>query len=103
MYPHVKTAWLDWGKMEGVNDRHKASKDLRDAMELHPSKAWFKGLLDKALPSQFWSETIDDKGRMMYELDLEQLHYFLQLNGYCRFDDGTVDPSQVVKVHGFVI
>ena len=102
-YPKVKTAWLHWGKMEGVNDRHKMSKDLRDAMELHPVKGWFEGLLDKALPSRFWQEKLDEKKGMKYELDMEQLHYFLELNGYCRFDDGTVDPDQVVKVHGYII
>lgn len=102
-YPKVKTAWLHWGRMEGINDRHKMSKDLRDAMELHPVKGWFEGLLDKALPSRFWQEKEDEKKGIKYELDMEQLHYFLELNGYCRFDDGTVDPDQVVKVHGYII
>ncbi|MBQ0056183.1 MAG: hypothetical protein KBT20_00885 [Bacteroidales bacterium] len=102
-YPKIRTAWLYWGNMSSINDRGKACKDLRDAMELHPTKSWFENLLDKALPAQFWTETLDEKKRMKYDMDPEQLHYFLRLHGYYLLDDQTVDPSNVVKQNGYLV
>lgn len=83
------------------DNRGKPRKDLRDFLELRPSKYEFEKLINTAMQAQFWSETVTEKDgieRTKIEIKATNLLYYLRLNGFYKIKDaitGEVKPCRV--------
>lgn len=82
--------------------RGKQRKDLRDFLELHPSKHEFEQMIDTAMQSQFWSLNFVEKkdGSIQEKVDIKayNLLYFLRLNGFYKLKDqitGEIKPCRI--------
>lgn len=99
----VRTIWLP-SSLSTFNDvRGRHAKDLRDWMEIHPSRQDFEQLVASALPARFWCITTDKRGNEKVSLDAMSLFHFLQLNGFytLRFTAGS--NARLVRVQGNVV
>lgn len=83
------------------DNRGKPRKDLRDFLELRPSKYEFEKLVNTAMQAQFWQETVTDKEgveRKKVEIKATNLLYYLRLNGFYKLKDpitGEVKPCRL--------
>lgn len=81
--------------------RGKPRKDLRDYLELRPSKYEFEKLIHTAMQAQFWHETVterDGRTKSKVEIKATNLLYYLRLNGFYKIKDsitGEVKPCRV--------
>ena len=89
----MATLWLPREKMQQLHDnRGRLRKDLKDFVQLYPSKAEFQRLVRQAMTARFWDSTegaekADDtehaeKGKGKLILSLMRLSYLLSLNGF---------------------
>lgn len=83
------------------DNRGKPRKDLRDFLDLRPSKYEFEKLVNTAMQAQFWQETVTDKEgveRKKIEIKATNLLYYLRLNGFYKLKDpitGEVKPCRL--------
>ena len=100
------------------DNRGKPRKDLRDFLELRPSKYEFEKLVATAMQAQFWQEsTTDDDGRERKKVEIKatNLLYYLRLNGFyklkdtitgevkpCRLNDYKVEPMEAKQLRDFI-
>lgn len=94
-YIDIYTAWLPMNLTKYRDNRNRPRKDLRDWMDLRPTKQDFRNLLMRAKPARFWVEKKDKDGLNTgkYDVDTEYLFHFLQLNGfYILHDENSKDP-----------
>lgn len=100
------------------DNRGKPRKDLRDFLDLRPSKYEFEKLLNTAMCAQFWAETVTEKDgneRRKIEIKATNLLYYLRLNGFyklkdpitgevkpCRINDYKVEPMEPKQLRDFV-
>lgn len=100
------------------DNRGKPRKDLRDFLDLRPSKYEFEKLVETALQAQFWIDTTtgeDGKERKKVEIKATNLLYYLRLNGFyklkdaitgevkpCRLNDYKVEPMEPKQLRDFV-
>lgn len=82
--------------------RGKPRKDLRDFLELRPSKKEFEGLVETALQAQFWTTTYTEKkdGSIQEKVDIRayNLLYFLRINDFYKLKDpitGEIKPCRI--------
>ena len=83
------------------DNRGKPRKDLRDFLELRPSKYEFEKLVNTAMQAMFWQKTLTDKDgseRKKVEIKATNLLYYLRLNGFYKLKDpitGEVKPCRL--------
>lgn len=75
------------------DNRGKPRKDLRDYLELHPSKYKFSQLMKNAETAKFWEQ----KGKRT-TLSYTGLLYFLQLNGFYKWEDEISNKISYVQL-----
>ncbi len=99
----IYTAWLpDW-LSRYTDHRGKPRKDLRDWMDLRPTRQDFKNLLMRAKPAQFWVKKEGKDGCPRYEIDTEYLFHFLQLNGFFILHDDNSKEPRFIRVENNVV
>jgi len=78
--------------------RMRPCKDLRDYVELRPSKNEFERLINSAQRAKFWIQ--DGKKIQIKSLNLL---YFLRLNGFHKYKDPITSEIKLVRVEGFKV
>jgi hypothetical protein len=100
----IHTAWLSQGDMGNLHDnRGRRRKDLRDYLQLHPSKKAMDTLVNRAIKAKFWTMREDKQGQKEYTLSLTSLNYFLELNGFYTLKDETRKEPVFVRIDGICV
>ncbi len=81
-YIDIRTAWLDPWLANYTDNRGHGRKDLRDWMDLRPTRDDFRDLLRTALPAKWWTATENEKGKRDLRVDTACLFHFLKMNGF---------------------
>lgn len=103
-FPGIFTAWLTPKDMGYLHDnRGRQRKDLKDFIQLHPSKKAMKQLIDRALSAQFYKELTLKNGQKEYTLSLTSLNYFLELNGFYTLKDESRREPVFIRIDGIVV
>ncbi|MDE5749539.1 MAG: toprim domain-containing protein [Duncaniella sp.] len=103
-YPDIHTIWLPESLLGRYRDnRGKTRKDLRDWMELRPSRSDFEKLLRKSLPACFWGQEMSvskdgERVTKKYTLDFICLKNFLHLSGFGVLKDDFTKTSRFIRV-----
>lgn len=98
----VYTVWLPAWLPAYRDRRGKPRKDFRDWVEMRPSQADFRNLLQLAMPARFWEEKITKSGRS-YEINTSFMHHFLTLNGFYTLKDDNTDSARYIRLQGAVV
>lgn len=99
-YPEILTIWLPSELREYKDNRGKRRKDLKDWMELRDRKEDFRGLMELALPTKFWSE---GRGKQDAAIDTEALLHFLRLNGFYTLRNEHSDDVTYIRINGNMV
>ena len=95
----MATLWLPREKMQLHDNRGRVRKDLKDYVQLYPSKADFQRLVRQALKARFW-DSADDK----FSISLVRLSYLLSLNGFHAYRNPMVKGGiQLVRVEDSIV
>ena len=100
-YTEIYTIQLPSWLLNFRDKRGKPRKDLRDYLDLRPSKYEFDKLINTAMQAQFWYETVterDGKEKRKVEIKVTSLLYYLRLNGFHKIKDkisGETKPCRV--------
>lgn len=100
-YVDIYTIELPKWLLHFRDNRGKPRKDLRDFLELRPSKQEFEKLVNTAMQAQFWQETVTDRDgveKRKVEIKATNLLYYLRLNGFYKLKDpitGEVKPCRL--------
>lgn len=79
-------------------------KDLKDFVQLFPSRENFWNLVRQARKAQFWYEEYDkDKDKTSYHILPKSLNYFLELNGYCTLADISTEKPHYIHIEGMLV
>ena len=78
--------------------RMRPCKDLRDYVELRPSKNEFDKLINSAQRAKFWTK--DGKKIQIQSLNLL---YFLRLNGFHKYKDPITGEIKLVRIEGYKV
>ncbi|MCF0183419.1 MAG: hypothetical protein HUK01_03685 [Bacteroidaceae bacterium] len=97
--PHSAYGYKDY--------RGRSRKDLRDWMELFPSRELFDKLLVESLPATFWEKSYDEKRkREKYTLSPSNLMWFLYLIGICQLRDSDTKEARIIRhdpLHWYIV
>ncbi len=91
------------------DNRGKPRKDLRDFLELRPSKTEFEKLLETALQAQFWTVSYTQKNRDMgnivenIQIKSVNLLYFLRLNGFYKLKDPITQEVRPCRICNYKV
>ena len=100
----IHTAWLSQSDMGGLHDnRGRQRKDLRDYLQLHPSKKAMDMLVNRAVKAKFWSVRENKQGQKEYKLSITSLNYFLELNGFFTLKDETRREPVYIRIDGIMV
>lgn len=100
----IHTAWLSKNDMGGLHDnRGRMRKDLRDYLQLHPSKKAMDTLVNRAVKAKFWSVRENKQGQKEYTLSLTSLNYFLELNGFFTLKDEMRKEPVFIRIDGISV
>ena len=89
-------AWLKQYK----DSRMRPCKDLRDFIELRPSKGEFQKILNTAQCAKFWS--INPKNGKV-EMNSLNLLYFLKINGFHKYKDDITKETKYIRINGYTV
>ena len=99
LYPTLRTVWLPDEMLAECGDQTKACKDLRDWAGLHTSKHDFTRLLHTAKRYRFW----DYHDKSAPTINLDELLYFLNQNGYWRIKNDVTGEYEFVHIDGHIV
>ena len=86
--------------------RGKPRKDLRDYLELRPSKHEFEKLIRTALQAQFWQESVSERNgisKSRVEIKATNLLYYLRLNGFHKIKDAITGEMKPCRVYDYKV
>lgn len=89
--------WLNTYK----DARMRPCKDLRDYIELRPSKDEFEKLIQSAQCAKFWDWSKDKKNKV--EIRALSLLYFLKLNGFHKYKDPITHEIKLIRIQGYTV
>lgn len=102
-YPDIKVIWLPQALLSSLNDkRGKACKDLKDYLQIRPSKHDFEMLFRTARQAKFW-DIQEVNGKCKISHSLTRLCYFLDLNGYKVLRDPLFKDTRFVHIKGIIV
>ncbi|MBR0489732.1 MAG: hypothetical protein IJJ68_05975 [Prevotella sp.] len=97
----MHTAWMNDADMGGLHDnRGRQRKDLRDYLQLHPSKKAMDTLVNRAVKAKFWSDNENKSRQKEYTISLTSLNYFLELNGFFTLKDESRKEPLFIRIEG---
>ena len=100
----IHTAWMTRNDMGGLRDnRGRQRKDLRDYLQLHPSKKAMDMLVGRAVKARFWTVSENKQGQKLYSLSLTSLNYFLELNGFFTLKDESRREPVYIHIDGMIV
>ena len=100
----IHTAWLSQSDMGGLHDsRGRQRKDLRDYLQLHPSKKAMDTLVNRAVKAKFWTVQENKLGQKEYVLSRISLDYFLELNGFFTLKDESRKEPVYIRIKGIIV
>ena len=100
-FPQLYIAWLTPEDMGRLHDnRHRARKDLKDFIQLHPHRDDMKRLIDRAVCTLYWTKTEDKEGNTQYVILPARLNYYLAMNGFYTLRDDTRKEPLYIYVDG---
>jgi len=100
----IATVWLPNDVMAQLKDnRGRQKKDLKDWIQLYPSREAFNTLIKNAMTAKFWRSVKDNENKFHWETSLVQLEYFLALNGYYTLRDPNTKDYRIVHVEGIKV
>ncbi|MDR0814147.1 MAG: hypothetical protein LBN37_00180 [Bacteroidales bacterium] len=103
-YIDIRTVWLPDDLRTYRDQRGRPRKDLRDFCELHPNWQEFKGLLNTAMPMQFWEKIKTKDGGLRNEINNEYVLHFLHHSGFGYLESVSAKGEKVfVKVDSNVV
>lgn len=101
--PEIYTVELPKWLLHYRDYRGKQRKDLRDFLEIRPSKKEFENMLETAMQAKFWNINFTEKkdGSIQERVEIKayNLLYFLRLNGFYKLKDqitGEIKPCRIV-------
>lgn len=88
-------------KLKGIKDhRGNPRKDLRDYLEIWPSKYEFDEMLNNTMSSKFWLyNEKDDK----FTISTINLLWFLKINGFYKYKDIIAQQTKYIRIHDYVV
>ena len=98
-YPFIRTIELPAWLKQFKDSRLRPCKDLRDFIELRPSRTEFEKLLNTAQSARFWGFT--PKGKV--EINTLNLLFFLKINGFAKIKDDITKETKYVRVNGYTV
>ena len=98
-YPEIYTIQLPEWLKQFKDSRLRPCKDLRDFVELRPTRSEFQKLVDMAQRAKFWS--INDKGKV--EINSLSLLFFLKIHGFCKYKDDITKETKYIRINGYTI
>lgn len=103
-YVNIRTLWLPEDVMGTTCDnRGHKRKDLKDYLQLRPSKSGFKTLIDQAMSARFWYFVQDKNGKNHPEISLMGLSYFLWLYNFRTLKDPHSKDVRFIRIKGVVV
>lgn len=104
-YIDLHTVWLPMAMRQHRDHRGKGLKDLRDWMDLRPTREAFRQLLMKGMPARFWTDRRDKDGNKtgQHEIDTEYLFHFLRLNGFYILHDDHAKETRFIRIEQNVV
>lgn len=103
-YINMYTLWLPGGIMSCCRDnRGRKRKDLKDYLQLKPSKEEFQLLINQAKHARFWHYVEDSNGKKHPEVSLTGLTYFLEINNFFTLKDEHCKDTRFVHIEGCVV
>lgn len=103
-YTDIVTVWLPTWLGTYRDRRGKPRKDLRDFVDVRPTKQDFRNLLSLAMPAKFWQEKWSERSKAMtYTINTSFLHYFLSLNGFYTLKDDNSDEACYIRRSGMIV
>ncbi len=98
IYTIILPEWLAQFK----DARMRPCKDLRDYIELRPSKAEFVKMLNSAKRAKFWTK-IEGKKQSKVNIQTLNLLYFLRLNGFYKYKDPISTEIKLIRIKGYTV
>ena len=98
-YPFIKTILLPAWLKNFKDARLRPCKDLRDFVELRPTKSEFAKLLNTAQSAKFWSFT--PKGKV--EISTLNLLFFLKINGFAKIRDKISNSVKYIRINKYTV
>ena len=100
-FPQLYIAWLTPEDMGRLHDnRHRARKDLKDFIQLHPHREDMQRLIDRAVCTLYWTKTEDKEGNTQYTILPARLNYYLAMNGFYTLKDDTRKEPLYIAIDG---
>ena len=100
----LRTVWLPQESMSQFTDyRGKRLKDLRDWMDLFPTRQDFRQLLLTGKPLRFWDRRTNKDGGTRTEINTENLLYFLSVYGFHVLNDEGKEDTVFINVDHNVV
>ena len=109
-YLDIKLLWLPNKLKEYKDKRGNPCKDFKDYVEkfYDPKTSSFANgfnkLITNALPLQFWTEYVNQQGKLQYNLSNTRLYHFLSMLGFGRYESETNKEGYIyIKKEGSII
>lgn len=103
-FPQLYIAWLTPEDMGRLHDnRHRARKDLKDFIQLHPHRDDMKRLIDRAVCTLYWMKMEDKEGNTQYTILPARLNYYLAMNGFYTLRDDTRKEPLYIAIDGAIV
>ncbi len=103
----MKTLWLPTRITDKKDWRGNACKDLTDYVRITPEKGLrreFREMVKAAPAAKFWREYKTKEGTTKYDFHNVQAYYFLELNGFHRFENKNKKDGYVfIRVVGNIV
>ncbi len=96
-YLDIYTIELPPSLLSHRDRRGNPCKDMRDYCEFNAAPREFAKLVQTARSCRFWKETRTKTG-LRTELDVVNLLYFLEMNGYCRLVDKQTLKERIIRI-----
>lgn len=108
----IKIMWLPERLRNTLDKRGNPRKDFKDFVEIYYRNAEnntsFNNQLNKlianALPLQFWTEYINEKKRIQYNLSNTRLYHFLTMLGFGRYESNNLKDGYIyIRKEGSIV
>ncbi len=98
------TLWLPTSISQYRDRRGKPRKDLRDYLEIHPSRSEFSHLLSISQRARFWDYELHANGKHKESIVTADLLYYLRLNGFYKMDDAAAkDITHLIRIENYKV
>jgi hypothetical protein len=106
----IKLLWLPNKLKEYKDKRGNTCKDFKDYVRVFNDEKTlafingFNRLIANALPLQFWTESISDRGKITYNVSNTRLYHFLSMLGFGRYEtDVNKEGFLFIKKEGSIV